>query len=1289
MQPQSKSPMDVPVPDSVGGEVLSIAIVGPDGRLRKELAVALQRAHEGQIREFSSYPPGLDDVPRLLEQQHDVILIELDSNPEYALDLVEGVCAHRTATVMLYSNYSDPELGDPDLLVRCMRAGAREFLSKPFTEASVAEAMIRAVARRATNRSQKKTGGRLLVFCGVKGGSGVTSIACNFAVALAEAAPHEDTLLLDMDVPLGDASLLLGVTPQYTTIDALENHKRLDSSFFTKLLVKHSSGVQVLAAPGKMVGLTPAPDAIESLIRIARQDFNNVVVDLGAKRDFRGTALMDQASTIYLVTQPGVSELRNANRLITDYFEDQSGKLEIILNRYQPRGNAVSDENIRRALTKPAYWKVPNDYLAVRRMQTAAKPLIFSDSPIAGVITKMARTLYGLPDLPEKKKGFALRRFGRASEVDSDEPSEITRLGLSGLPDEEESTSATAKSVDEADAEQSADNTQKRSEVRVFKGQTYVRGEDGQWYLQEADEEERSTEPIVITWPAPEAIEYGTALSDEQYNPSASISGRFDFTPAPGFVLPAGTHTLWATFTPEKRADKTPIQSGVSILVKKATPSITWDTPADIPFGTPLSELQLAAASDIPGAFAYSHTEGDVLGEGQHEISVIFSPEDTNNYTDAAASVTLLVTKPVPKVTWSTPSGLVYGAPLGPEQLNAVASVAGTFDYSPAEGTVLPAGEHTLTVKFTPEDGEAYGIAQAAVLLNVAPAMPEIIWRTPSTIPFGLGLSEIQFNATSSVPGTFEYSPGEGEILAAGQHTLSAYFTPDDDHNYSAASATVEILVAKSKPAINWPVPASITYGTPLSERQLNATSPVPGKFRYVPGLGAVLAAGKHMPCVIFTPDDLENFSQAQCTVPLTVTRAIPSIHWAIPARVPYGTPVSSTQLCASASVPGTFVYKPNIGEILPVGEHALTVTFTPSDTTNYTPVQSTVPLAVSEAVPPSIEWSEPEAIVYGTPLSDAQLKATASVDGEYAYRPGLGEVLVAGRHLLSVTFTAADTNLPAAEANVTLVVTKATPVIQWNDPGSIAYGTTLSDRQLNATCNVPGTFQYKPGLGEVLEAGKRTLSVLFLPSDKNNFTEAKAKVTIKVDKAIPSIIWQTPEKISYGTPLSQAQLKAQASVPGTITYVPAEGTVLTAGKHVLIAHFSPTDTANYGNAQSSVTLQVDGFDSISEPENALVAPYGPSEFRPTTEPAFVEPSLTLSGQRGRLASSSAARLQPSPPQRGNPVLQPDSTNAARTPRPKTADGNIPAAETPLETRSYKGNTYVKGADGQWHLLKQ
>ena len=167
-------------PDALGSKVLSVALIGPQEQRRKAVASALAGSQANVTREFTSYP-GFDDVPRMLDPGYDVIIVELDSDPEQALDLVEHICGTSSATVMVYSASTDSEL-----LVRCMRAGAREFLTQPIAPNTIAEALVRASVRRPAAKPAKKVGGKLMVFLGAKGGSGVTTIASNFALALAK-----------------------------------------------------------------------------------------------------------------------------------------------------------------------------------------------------------------------------------------------------------------------------------------------------------------------------------------------------------------------------------------------------------------------------------------------------------------------------------------------------------------------------------------------------------------------------------------------------------------------------------------------------------------------------------------------------------------------------------------------------------------------------------------------------------------------------------------------------------------------------------------------------------------------------------------------------------------------------------------------------------------------------------------------------------------------------------------------------------------------------------------------
>jgi pilus assembly protein CpaE len=394
----------IPETLSLGTGILSVAIISPDEQRRNDAIKALDECQGAQIQEFNSFPSSSGDVTRMLGHNFKVVLVDMDSNPDRALDLVEAVSIHGLATAMAFSSSADSEL-----LLKCMRAGAREFFTLPFIPGAMAEALVRASAIHSSERPAKKADGKLLVFLSAKGGSGVTTLACNYAVSLAQDSGRK-TLLIDLNLPLGDAAIDLGIKSRYSTLNALENFSRLDSSFLATMLVKHSSGLFVLAAPSELTTVQVSDDAIDKLLEVAAQDFDYVVVDAGSRLELQHTHLFDESSYIYLVTQIGVPELRNSNRLISKLSAAGSPKLSIVINRYDPRSQEISEEDIQKALTRPAEWKIPNNYAAVRRMQNTAVPLTEEDTEISRAIRQMTKAVSGQAVVPEKKKGFSFFR---------------------------------------------------------------------------------------------------------------------------------------------------------------------------------------------------------------------------------------------------------------------------------------------------------------------------------------------------------------------------------------------------------------------------------------------------------------------------------------------------------------------------------------------------------------------------------------------------------------------------------------------------------------------------------------------------------------------------------------------------------------------------------------------------------------------------------------------------------------------------------------------------------------
>jgi pilus assembly protein CpaE len=387
--------------DAPEGPFLTVAVLDSDAQRRKAAAEALGGNKSLQVTEIPSFPGKVEDLTKLLQQTYDVVLFNVDCDRNLAFELVENLCANPRTYVMAYSSRSDTTMA-----VHVMRAGAREFFTTPVDLAEIAAAMERAAEHYAsTAPAESKTASRLFVFLGTKGGCGVTTLAANFALALAQESEGK-TLLVDFGLPLGDAAINLGIKSEYSMTDALRLTDRLDGGLLAKLVVKHNTGLAVLASPSEFSDDPRPLDSIDKLVAVAREAYDYVVVDVGSRIDLLDTSLFDKSAIVYLITQVGISEMLNANRMVSKFFFTRDHTLQIVLNRYKPSDLLFDERKINEALTRPAQWKIPDDYAAARRTRETASPMVLVDSAIARAIREMAQNAAGLSGEKSEKRGF-------------------------------------------------------------------------------------------------------------------------------------------------------------------------------------------------------------------------------------------------------------------------------------------------------------------------------------------------------------------------------------------------------------------------------------------------------------------------------------------------------------------------------------------------------------------------------------------------------------------------------------------------------------------------------------------------------------------------------------------------------------------------------------------------------------------------------------------------------------------------------------------------------------------
>ena len=258
----------------------------------------------------------------------------------------------------------------------------------------------------------------------------------------------------------------------------------------------------------------------------------------------------------------------------------------------------------------------------------------------------------------------------------------------------------------------------------------------------------------------------------------------------------------------------------------------------------------------------------------------------------------------------------------------------------------------TLTITATPSTVPVGGTAILKAVAHLSDGTTQDVsagtqWTLSSTALATMSNGTL----TAKAPGAVTVQAAYVEAAPAGTSPASATTTPQN----LSASAQVTITPdggpsALNVPVITWNTPAAITYGAALGNSQLNATANVAGTFSYNPAAGTVPKGGTQTLSVTFTPTDTKTYSAATASVQLTVNKATPVVTWPAPAPISAGTALSATQLNATASVAGGFIYNPAAGAVLAAGTQKLAVVFSPTDGNDYGSVTANTSLVVNGA---------------------------------------------------------------------------------------------------------------------------------------------------------------------------------------------------------------------------------------------------------------------------------------------------------------------------------------------------
>jgi pilus assembly protein CpaE len=349
------------------------------------------KRHVGGLFRSGAIPVGVSDdritggnTPR------DLIVVDGRGQDGSALATIERLRA-ASSGVAIFMVAPD---ANPDLILQAMRAGANEFFAWPPSDEAFHEAIHRTAARRDLSPNARPSA-RTLAFIGAKGGAGITTLAVNCGVELARLSKRP-TVIVDLKPGLGEITLFLGVRSRYSLLDAMDNLHRLDSEFLRELITKHKSGLDILAGSDHFDRPGPGDSAaIEEVLRLLARQYEYVLLDAGSQLNACSIAALYSADTVYLVANPDVPSVRNAQRLL-DRISQSAGcgeRIRVLLNR-AAEPFPIPPAQIESVLGRPIDHTFPSDYKTVSTALNSGVPLALTgNSDIAAQFDSFTRRI--------------------------------------------------------------------------------------------------------------------------------------------------------------------------------------------------------------------------------------------------------------------------------------------------------------------------------------------------------------------------------------------------------------------------------------------------------------------------------------------------------------------------------------------------------------------------------------------------------------------------------------------------------------------------------------------------------------------------------------------------------------------------------------------------------------------------------------------------------------------------------------------------------------------------------
>jgi pilus assembly protein CpaE len=323
---------------------------------------------------FAAY--GDEQVRSVRQLRPDLIILDIADDPEVGLKLAEFLGGSMPGQRFIAAG---PPLA-PEQLLAAMRAGVADYLPKPVTLEALTASInrLRLTAGAAVSSEVVKEPGKMYAFYSAKGGAGTTTTATNFAIVL-HRLTGKKTLIVDLDLELGEIALLLGVQPRFNFVDMVQNFHRMDAELLASYIERHDSGVHLLSAPYQPEKAEVVTgEEIRRILHFLRRHYDYVIVDTSKSFSPATLAVFELSDMAFIVTNVDLASLRNLQRglpLIKRMFGRSENEVKLIVNRYHSNLD-ISIADVERTIGLKVYRTLANDYEAVSRSINTGKPIV-------------------------------------------------------------------------------------------------------------------------------------------------------------------------------------------------------------------------------------------------------------------------------------------------------------------------------------------------------------------------------------------------------------------------------------------------------------------------------------------------------------------------------------------------------------------------------------------------------------------------------------------------------------------------------------------------------------------------------------------------------------------------------------------------------------------------------------------------------------------------------------------------------------------------------------------------